>query len=155
MYKKTGLKNRRLKNTKKRENVVPGLQKHFKTEPKVVSGHGFFDFGQSLFSCNATRVLLDFHGFWIPRGGQKTIKKRCRKRNVEKRRPETDFFKKCMKIETKMGCDLTTNSPPIRPRGVIVPTWGPRAPKGCQKTPKGVKREPKGYQNQMKIDKKD
>ena len=59
----------------------------------------------------------------------------------------------------------TTNSPPIPPRGVIIPTWAPRAPKGaqgCQKdakrpqndpkrSQKGTKKVPKGSQRGMKI----
>ena len=161
MASKKGPKNRRLKNTKNAKMSLRGSKNTSKTEPKVVSGHGFFDFGQSLFSCNTTRVLLDFHGFWVPRGGQKTIKKRCRKRNVEKDGPKPIFYQKVWKLSPKWAPIWTTNSPPIRPRGVFVPTWGPRAakrsprmPKGCQKTPKGIKREPKGYQNDVKSDKK-
>ena len=124
------------------------------TQPKVVSGRGFSDFGRSLISCNTTMFLFDFHGFWVPRGGQKTIKKLCRKRNVEKDGAKPFFYQKVWKLSPKWTPIWTTNSPPIRPRGVFVLTWSPRVPKGCQKTPKGVKREPKWYQNHMNINKK-
>ena len=89
------------KTSKNAKMSLQGSKKTSKTEPKVVSGHGFFDFGQSLFSCNPTRVLLDFHGFWVPRGGQKTIKKRFRKRNVEKDGPKPIFYEKMWKLKRK------------------------------------------------------
>ena len=54
----------------------------------------FFRFGKSLFSYNATKVLLDFHGFWVPRGVQKKIKKRFRKINIEQKQPKTDCSQK-------------------------------------------------------------
>ena len=137
--------------------LLQGSKNNSKIEPKVVSGHGFFDFGQSLISCNTTRVLLDFHGFRLPRGGQKTIKKRFRKKNVKKNGPKPIFCKKMRKWSPKWTPIWTTNSPPIPPRGVIIPTWAPRAPKrsprvpkGCQKTPKRPKKEPKGYQKGAK-----
>ena len=71
-----------------------GSEKTSKIEPNVVPGRDFFDFGQSLFSFNTPKVLFDFHGFWLPRGGQKTIKKRFRKSNVKKHRPKPIFLKK-------------------------------------------------------------
>ena len=117
---------------------LQGSKKTSKTEPTVISGRGFSDFGQSLFSCNATMILLDFHGFRLPRGAQKT-KKRCRKRNVEKDSPKPSFYQKVWKMSPKIAPIWTTNSPPIRPRGVFVPTWGPRAAK---RSPR-VKRVPK------------
>ena len=138
--------------TPKNANMsLRGSKNTSKTERKVVSGHGFFDFGQSLFSCNATRVLLDFHGFRVPRGGQKTIKKRCRKRNVEKDGPKPIFYQKVWKISSKWAPIWTTNSPPIRPRGVFVPTWCPRAAKGAQGWQKSAKR----HQKALKRSKKD
>ena len=135
-----------------------GYKKASKIEPKVISGRGFFDFGQSLISCNTTRVLLDFHGFRLPRGGQKTIKKRFRKKHVKKAGPKPIFCKKLRKWSPKWTPIWSTNSPPIPPRGVIIPTWGPRAPKtsprvpkGCRKTSQRLKKKPKGYQNHQKI----
>ena len=146
-----------LKSPKNEKMSLRGSKKTSKMEPKVVSGRGFFDFGQSLISCNTTRVLLDFHGFRLPRGGQKTIKKRFRKKNVKKAGPKPIFCKKMRKWSPKWTPIWTTNSPPIPPRGVIIPTWAPRAPKrsprvpkGCQKTPKRPKKEPKGYQKGAK-----
>ena len=86
--------NNNAKKTRKNTTMsLRGSKKTSKTEPKVVSGRGFSDFGQSLISCNTTRVLLDFHGFGLPWGGQKTIKKRLRKINVEKDGPKHFFFK--------------------------------------------------------------
>ena len=129
-----------------------GSKKASKIEPKVISGRGFFDFGQSLISCNTTRVLLDFHGFRLPRGGQKTIKKRFRKKSSKKVGPKSIFYKKMRKWSSKWTPFWITNSPPILPRGVIIPTWGPRAPKtsprvpkGCRKTSQRLKKKPKGY----------
>ena len=140
---------------------LQGSKKTSKIEPKVISGRGFSDFGQSLISCNTTRVLLDFHGFRIPRGDQKTIKKRFRKITSKKTAQNQFFYQKVSKLSATWAPIWTTNSPPIRPRGVFVPTWGPRAakrsprmPKGCQKRPKGVKKKQKGYQNHVKLDKK-
>ena len=117
-----------------------GSKKTSKMEPKVISGRGFFHFGQSLISCNTTRVLLDFHGFRLPRGGQKTIKKRFRKKNVKKAGPKPIFCKTLRKWSPKWTPIWTTNSPPIPPR------WGHYSdlgPKGAQKEPKGAKRLPK------------
>ena len=135
-----------------------GSKKSSKTKPKVVPGRGFFDFGQSLISCNTTRVLLDFHGFRLPRGGQKTIKKRFKKKSSKKGGPKSIFYKKMRNWSSKWTPIWSTNSPPIPPRGVIIPTWGPRAskrsprvPKGWQNMSKRPKMEPKGYQNHMKI----
>ena len=45
------------------------------------------------FSCNATRVLLDFPGFWVP-WGAKNNKKTTQKTKHPKRLPKTDFFEK-------------------------------------------------------------
>ena len=153
-------KDRKTDGSKTPKNVkmsLRGSKKASKIEPKVISGRGFFDFGQSLISCNTTRVLLDFHGFRLPRGGQKTIKKRFRKKSSKKVGPKSIFYKKMRKWTSKWTPFWITNSPPIPPRGVIIPTWGPRAPKrsprvpkGCQKTPKRPKKEPKGYQKGAK-----
>ena len=153
-------KDRKTDGSKTQKNVkmsLPGSKKASKIEPKVISGRGFFDFGQSLISCNTTRVLLDFHGFRLPRGGQKTIKKRFRKKSSKKVGPKSIFYKKMRKWSSKWTPFWITNSPPIPPRGVIIPTWGPRAPKrsprvpkGCQKTEKVPKEEPKGYQKGAK-----
>ena len=138
-----------------------GSKKTSKMEPKVVLGCGFFDFGQSLISCNTTRVLLDFHGFRLPRGGQKTIKKRFRKKSSKKVGPKSIFYKKMRKWSSKWTPFWITNSPPIPPRGVIIPTWGPRAPKRSPRAPKesprapkNVKRDPKGYQKSSKTEPK-
>ena len=94
-------KDRKTEGSKTLKNAKMSLQgskNTSKTEPKVVSGHGFFDFDQALISGNTTVVLLDFHGFRVPRGGQKTIKKRCRKRNVEKDGAKPFFYKKMWKV---------------------------------------------------------
>ena len=137
--------------------LLRGSKKTSKMEPKVVSGRGFSDFGQSLISCNTTRVLLDFHGSRVAQGDQKTIKKRFKKKTSKKPAQNRVFYKKIWKWSPKWTPIWTTNSPPIPPRGVIIPTWGPRAPKrsprvtkGCRKTSKRSKMEPKGYQNHEK-----
>ena len=135
-HSKKGAKNRRLKITRKCKNVVRGSKKTSKTESKVVPGSGFFDFGQTLISCNTTKVLLDFHGFRLPRGGQKTLKKRFRKKHVKKTGPKPIFCKKMRKWIPKWTPIWITTSPPIPPRGVIIPTWGPRAPKRSPRVPK-------------------
>ena len=126
---------------------LQGSKKTSKTEPKVISGRGFSDFGQSLISCNTIRVLLDFHGFRLPRGGQKTIKKRCRKRNVEKDGPKP-IFSKNVKIEPKMGSDLDHEfSPNSPPRGLcsdLGPKGGKKEPKDAKRMPKDTKRRQKG-----------
>ena len=66
-----------------------GSKETSKMEPKVVPRCDFFDFGQSLFSCNTTKVLIDFHGFWLPRDGQTTIKN-----DSEKHCPKLIYSKK-------------------------------------------------------------
>ena len=157
-------KDRKTDGSKTQKNVkmsLRGSKKASKIEPKVISGRGFFDFGQSLISCNTTRVLLDFHGFRLPRGGQKTIKKRFRKKSSKKVGPKSIFYKKMRKWSSKWTPFWITNSPPIPPRGVIIPTWGPRAPKRSPRAPKesprapkNVKRDPKGYQKSSKTEPK-
>ena len=124
-----------------------------KTEPKVVSGRGLFDFGQSLFSCNTKRVLLDFHGFWVPRGGQKTIKKQCRKRNVEKDGPKTVFLPKNEKIPQNELRFAPRILPQFAPEGSLfrlgVQGRQKRA-QGCQKVAKRHQKASKGSQNDTK-----
>ena len=127
-----------------------GSKKISKTKPKVVPGHGFFNFGQSLFSCNPPMVLLDFHGFRLPQGGQKTIKKRFRKSMVKKHCPKPIFSKKIRKLDPKWGPIWTRNSPPICPRGVIFSTWAPRAPKRSPRVPKGCQKTPKRQKKDVK-----
>ena len=143
-------KNRWLKNTKNVKMSFRGSKKASKIEPKVISGRGFFDFGQSLISCNTTRVFIDFHGFRLPRGGQKTIKKRFRKKSSKKVGPKSIFYKKMRKWSSKWTPFWITNSPPIRPRGVIIPTWGPRAPKRSPRAPKESPRAPKNGKRVLK-----
>ena len=127
---------------------LQGSKNTSKIEPKVVSGRGFFDFGQSLISCNTTMVLLDFHGFRVPRGGQKTINKRCRKRNVEKDGAKPFFYQKSVKIDSKMDSDLDHEfSPNSPPRGLcsdLGPKGGKKEPKGAKRMPKDTKRRQKG-----------
>ena len=124
---------------------LQGSKKTSKTEPKLVSGHGFFDFGQSLFSCNTTRVLLDFHGFWVPRGGQKTIKSTMQKKSRRKKQPKTVFLPKSVKIDSQMDSDLDHEfSPNSPPRG------------HCSNLgSKGTKKEPKGATRVLKDTKRD
>ena len=117
------------------------------------------DLGRSLISCNTTVVLLDFHGFRLPRGGQKTIKKRCRKQNVEKDGAKPFFLPKSVKIDSKMDSDLDHEfSPNSPPRGLcsdLGPKGGKKEPKGAKRVPKDTKRRqkgakmiPKSYENQ-------
>ena len=125
------------KTPKNAKMSLQGSKKTSKIEPKVISGRGFSDFGQSLISCNTTMVLLDFHGFRVPRGGQKTIKKRCRKRNVEKDGAKPIFLQKSVKIDCKMDSDLDHEfSPNSPPRGLC----SDLGPKGAQKERKGAKK---------------
>ena len=128
-----------------------GPKKTSKMEPKLISGRGFFDFGQSLFSCNTTKVLLDFHGSRVPRGDQKTIKNASTKTKIEKAGPKSSFLQKNMKMEPKMDSDLDHEfSPNSPPRG----HYSDLGPKGAQKEPKGDKRAPKDLkivQNDMNL----
>jgi len=90
-------KDRKTEGSKTRKNakmLLRGSKKTSKMEPKVVSGRGFSDFGQSLISCNTTRVLLDFHGSRVPQGDQKTIKKRFKKKTSKKPAQNRVFYKK-------------------------------------------------------------
>ena len=100
-------------------------------------------------------VLLDFHSFWAPRGGQKTIKKQLRKLNVEKDGPEPIKKIKNKKISSKLDPLWTPNSLPIRSRGVIFLTWGPGAPKEGPRVAKESPRAPKGPQKGGKEHQKD
>ena len=127
-----------------------GSKKTSKMEPKVVPGRDFSDFCQSLFSCNTTRFLFDFHGFWLPRGGRKTKKKQLKKSNEEKKPPKRIFSNKRRKVEPKWGPIWTPNSPPICPRGVIFPTWGTKAPKEGPRAPKETSRASKRMQKRVK-----
>ena len=98
-----------------------------------------------------TGVLLDFHGFRVPRGGQKTIKKTMQKTERRKRRRKTVFLPKSVKIDSNMDSDLDHEfSPNSPPRGLC----SDLGPKGGKKEPKGAKRHPKtskGSQNDTKI----
>ena len=65
-----------------------------------------------------------------------------------KRRRKTDFFKKSMNIELKMGSDLDHEfSPNSPPRGLcsdLGPKGGKKEPKGAKRVPKDTKRRQKG-----------
>jgi len=63
------------KTSKNAKMSLQGSKKTSKMEPKVVSGPRFFDFCQTLISCNPPMVLLDFHGLRVSQGVKKTIKK--------------------------------------------------------------------------------
>ena len=139
-----------------------GSKKTSKMEPKVVSGRGFFDFGQSLISCNTTRVLLDFHGFRLPRGGQKTIKKRSRKKNVKKAGPEPILCENGVQNGLRFVPRILPQFPPEGSLFRLGPQGRPKGAQGCQKdakrpqngpkrTQKGTKKVPKGSQRGMKI----
>ena len=136
-------KDRKTEGSKTRKNakmLLRGSKKTSKMEPKVVSGRVFSDFGQSLISCNTTRVLLDCHGSRVPQADQKTIKKRFNKKNVENTDPKSSCLQKSMKMEPKMDSDLDHEfSPNSPPRG----HYSDLGPKGAQKEPKGDNRVPK------------
>ena len=64
-----------------------------------------------------------------------------------KRRPETDFLPKSVKIEPKMGSDLDHEfSPNSFPRG----NFSNLGPKGEKKEPKDAKRVPKDTKRRQK-----
>ena len=77
---------------------------------------------------------------------KKTIKKRFWKLNVEKDSPKLIFWNKMWKLEWKWSLIWTPNSLPIRSRGLIFLTWGPRAPQEGPRVPKESPRVPKGTQ---------
>ena len=75
-----------------------------------------------------------------------------------KRRHETDFLSKSVKIEPKMGSDLDHEfSPNSPPRGLcsdLGPKGGKKEPKGAKSVPKDTERRqkeakmiPKSYEN--------
>ena len=160
MHQKKDRKTEGLKTPQNAKMSLQGSKKTSKIEPKVISGRGFSDFGQSLISCNTTVVLLDFHGFRVPRGGQKTIKKRCRKRNVEKYGPKKNvFLPNSVKIDPNISSDLdhefSLNSPPRGLCSDLGPKGGKKEPKDAKRVPKdtkrrqnGANRTPKSCQNQ-------
>ena len=138
-----------------------GSKKTTKTKPKVVPGRGFFDFAQFLISCNTIRVLFDFHGFGLPRGGQKTIKKRSEKR-TSKKPGQIRFFAKNYENGNQNGLRFGPRIlPQFPPEGSLFrlgPQGRPKGAQGCQKAAKRSQKrpnkDPKGYQNHMKLHKK-
>ena len=145
--KKKDCKTEGSKTQKKSKMLLRGSKNTSKMEPKVVSGHGFF-YLCYLISCNTTRVFFDFHGFWVPRGCQKNNKNTLQKTERRKRRPNTIFSAKNVKIELKMGSDLDHEfSPNSPPRGHC----SDLEPKGAKKEPKGARRVPKDTKRRQKV----
>ena len=69
-------------------------------ERKCLSQAVFFDFGETLISCNTTMVLLCFTGLDVPWGCLKSMKKALRKKTPSK---NTFWEKKCKKTCSKMA----------------------------------------------------
>ena len=131
------------KTQEKSEKIPPqGIKMRAKMILKVDSGRCIFDFCSTLFSCKPTKVLLDFHGFGVPRDSQKTIKKRVRNMNVEKRHPKTDFFTKKIENvtfnEVRLGPRIR---PQLAPEGQIFQLWAPWRQKGAQVCQKAARRQ--------------
>ena len=82
-----------------------------------------------------------------PPGRPKNDKKTMQKTERRKRRHETDFLQKNVKIEPKMNSDLDHEfSPNSPPRGLC----SDLGPKGGKKKPKGTKRVPKDTKRRQK-----
>ena len=148
-----------LKNTNKYKNVAPRLQKYLQNGAQSALGTWFFRLWPILDFVQLYKVLFDFHGFRVPRGDQKTIKKRFRKKNVEKAGPKPIFLQTNAKNEPNMSSDFdhefSPNSPPRGHCSNLGPKGTKKEPKGAKRVlkdtkriQKGAKRIPKSYENQ-------
>ena len=144
-YHKKGLQTRRQKTTTKFENYSQRHQNESQNGSKNRFQERKFWFLLNLVFVQQYKGFTDFHCFWAPRGGQKTIKKttQTKKKKLEKYSPKPFFFEKQWKLGSKWSPIWTPNSLPIRSRGVIFLTWGPRAPKEGPRAPEEGPRVPK------------
>ena len=100
-----------------------------KIEPKTTPGPLFSGFGDPLFSCNTTVVLLYFKGSRVPGTAQNEKKTRSLNsalQKVRKNAKNAPLVAKGVENDPKTGAETYTHRSLFRPR------WPPWAPNGAQ-----------------------